>query len=301
MNPSPSPDPTVFLTALGATVLLVVLAVGLYFWKRRSLPAALTVDDAAERARAEQERKTREAERRAKEALDAAVATGRALPDGRARCQASPSCMEPAVHRAPSIPRDTGIGDFIRSRFGAPARYRMVESREPGVLAEIGRALASVWAEQIQHQPRRVEYCDVHIHVARQVCLARLSADEQAEQAHRKAREAGLAHFEMRGLLTEVQESVAAVERAPASGKAKRQPPASARGGAPRTRPTLVAPAAAPVIVAAPPPETKRASRRVTKDAEMAPTSAVRVTNGQNGAAKPNGYTNGVASKGAFS
>ena len=196
------------------------------------------------------------------------------------------------MHRAPSIPRDTGIGDFIRSRFGAPARYRMVDSREPGVLAEVGRALASIWAEQIHHQPRRVEYCDVHIHVARQVCLARLSADEQAEQAHRKAREAGLAHFETRGLLVEVQESVARAA-APVT------PPASKPKRVVRRLAPVVA--AAPAVPAPPAPEPKRASRRVTKDAEMAPTSAVRVTNGHNGASKPNGYTNGAASKGALS
>lgn len=205
----PAHDGSVFLWAIGATVVIVALCIALYRFTRlpksSSESAPTELDEAKlaelERQREVERQRARAAEARARTELEQAVKEGRALPDGRIACHASAKCMLPAVHLAPSIARDGGFRDFIRTRFGAPNRYRMVK-KKPHTKDANGATV----------QDPNALYCDTHIHVARQVCLAQLAADEQAQQAHLMAREAALTAFEARGMLGDVQRLVLAAE-----------------------------------------------------------------------------------------
>lgn len=206
----PAHDASVFLWAIGAIVVLIALAIGLHRFARhkaRQTPVA-ELDEAKqaelERQREVERQRARAAEARARAELEQAVKDGRALPDGRIACHASAKCMMPATHPAPSIARDTGFFDFVRTRFGAPTRYRMVTKKQKrSFFADEEKAPA---------QDPGALYCDTHIHVARQVCLAQLAADEQAQQAHLMSREAALSAFEAHGMLGDVQRLVLAAE-----------------------------------------------------------------------------------------
>lgn len=204
--PPPAHDGTVFLWAIAAMVTIIVIAIGLYRFARRPRPETPVELDEAKLAELERQReierqRARTAEARARSELEQAVKEGRALPDGRIACHATAKCMQPAMHLAPSIVRDTGFRDFVRSRFGAPNRYRMAAQKK-----------VKKNADGVPLQDPNALYCDVHIHVARQVCLAQLAADEQAQQAHIMAREAALAAFEANGMLADVQRLVVAAE-----------------------------------------------------------------------------------------
>ena len=215
-NPQPTHDGSMFLWAIGATVTIIALAIGLYRFSRlpKNRPAPGGELDEARAAEVEKQReleraRARAAEARARSELEQAVKDGRALPDGRIACHASAKCMLAAVHPAPSIARDTGFWDFIRTRFGAPNRYRMVPPKKHDAKPQDPNAL----------------YCDIHVHIARQVCLAQLAADEQAQQAHLMAREAALAAFEACGMLGDVQRLVLAAEEQQTTPSLRPSPP----------------------------------------------------------------------------
>lgn len=206
----PTHDASVFLWAIGGLVALIAMVIGLHRLARhraRQAPAA-ELDEAKlaeiERQREVERQRQRAAEARARSELEQAVKDGRALPDGRIACHASAKCMLPATHQAPSIARDNGFSDFIRTRFGAPNRYRMVVKKHK-------RPFFGDDDDAPKQDPNAL-YCETHIHVARQVCLAQLAADEQAQQSHLMSREAALAAFEARGMLGDVQRLVLAAE-----------------------------------------------------------------------------------------
>lgn len=217
----PSHDGGMFLWAIGAMVAIIAFAIGLYRFTRRpkaSESPPSEVDEAKlaelERQRELERARARAAEARARSELEQAVKEGRALPDGRIACHASAKCMLPATHLAPRIARDMGFRDFIRTRFGAPTRYRMVTKKAKST-DERGAPI----------QDSNALYCDTHIHVARQVCLAQLAADEQAQQAHLMAREAALSAFEARGMLGDVQRLVLAAEEQQTTPSMRPSPP----------------------------------------------------------------------------
>ncbi len=215
------PDLPPFVWAIVALSAMVVLSTFLYRMRKKHpyLPpeeeGAASRPTEADRVKIEldrRQREQREYEQKVKKEFEADVLAGKVLPDGRLKCLASPSCPEEAVHRLPLIQRDTSLMDFIRRGFGAPERYRMVEERGPGFLQLAWTALSSAWSEPQKRQLRRPASCDMHHHVALQICQAKLAADEREEQDRRKSREVGLATFEGRGMLLEVQRLVAAAD-----------------------------------------------------------------------------------------
>ena len=221
MSPGQVHDPFVFLMALGGVALIAGLFLVAYVTRRKATTAALPDEEKKKREEEERklEREIRDLEQKAKKERDEAIKDGKILRDGRPRCQASPGCPHAAEHPAPRIPRDEGIFDFLRRQFGAPSRYRMVEDRERGPLGELWAVIRSAWSE-VPPRAREKLFCDVHIHVARQVCLAKLAEDEHDHSKFQRDREVGLATFETAGMLravhrlaSESEERAAAEER----------------------------------------------------------------------------------------
>jgi len=123
--------------------------------------------------------------------------------------------------------RDEGLWDFVRRAFGAPRRYRMVE---PDVSAEVGGLLGAIlmfirlaWSGEPKETTYALKYCDVHTHIARQVCLEQLSADEHAEMVAQSDREARLVYFESAGLEKRVIKVVSETELRDADKKPRRR------------------------------------------------------------------------------
>ncbi len=195
----PSQDPNVYVPALVALVAIILGATGLYrrYGRRGAVPVVAT--DEASVAKLEADRRT--AERKAKEDFELAVKEGRILPTGRPKCQASLTCPNEATRPKPHVLRDTSFTDFIRTRFGAPERYRMVDPTPSWFMqAFFGAA------------PPMPELCETHEPVAQQVTVSRLADDERAEQDRRKKREVGLSTFEAKGMMLEVARLCAASE-----------------------------------------------------------------------------------------
>jgi hypothetical protein len=220
-------DPTVTVSAI-VGVFGFIIALAFLVRLRSRTEAAKPVVSEAERAAAA-DRRRREAE------VEKGVKENRLLPDGRPRCQASLNCPDPAEFARPRIVRDEGVVDFIRRAFGAHRRYRM---QEPQGITSSSKgffgAIFDVLLVAFQGPPKPVapgslKYCELHVHIARQVCLEKLSADEHAEATALSERENSLTHFEGRGMEKKVLQLVAEIETAEA-GKKKRVSRETERG-----------------------------------------------------------------------
>jgi len=218
MNPS---DPVPFLAALAAVAAFAITLMVLYRVRsaaQRKEAVQASRQGEAERAAAN-ERRRREAE------LEKAVVAGTHLADGRPRCQASLCCLEAATLPKPRIVRDEGVTDFVRRAFGAPRRYRMVEadvSETGGLLGVILMFFRAAWSGEPKETSHTLRYCDVHVHIARQVCLEQLAGDEHAEMIAHSDREARLVYFESAGLEKRVIKVVSETEMRDADKKPRR-------------------------------------------------------------------------------
>jgi hypothetical protein len=212
-----------FIIAAGAALAAFVLVLVVMYRAR----ASKGQEESSSQGRVSDADRLAATERRRKEAeLEKAVLAGTHLADGRPRCQASPTCMLPATHAKPRIARDESIVDFVRRQFGAPRRYRMIEPQvtppeEPGLFMSLVGIVLGTLRDAWQGHPRAehlreippLRYCEIHIPIAKQVCLEQLAADEHSDMIAQTDRERRIVHFEALGLEKRVTKIVTETEQ----------------------------------------------------------------------------------------
>ena len=197
---------------------VIVVPTGIALLLRFRAKGPTPVDALPAPPRLVEDRGARERERAAKDERERLVLAGKILPDGRPRCQASPTCNDPATRHRPLVLRDDGFLDLVRRGFGAADRQRLGSYEAPW-----WHALANAVRDVPLPSPVP-EFCEEHIHLGWEEGRAELADVEHGRVKGARDDQARLAYFAKAGLMERVAKRIAEVEIAEKRAKRARGP-----------------------------------------------------------------------------